>query len=138
MHIGKKDGTQKFIETFQKLNSYTKSILVLENCHYYKVNEVLELCEEIEIPMVLDVHHARVTKSEEYDIERVKATWKKRKPLAHISSGKDSLNDKSHADYISDEDIEKFRWLFHQFDVEIEAKKKELALEKLEKKILVS
>ncbi|MGL5725460.1 hypothetical protein, partial [Cetobacterium sp.] len=90
-------------------------------------------CEEIEIPMVLDVHHARVTNSEGYDVERVKATWKDRKPLAHISSGKDSVNDKSHADYISEEDVQRFEWLFQDFDVEVEAKKKELALEKLEK-----
>ncbi|WP_047383810.1 TIM barrel protein [Cetobacterium sp. ZWU0022] len=133
LHIGKKDGIQKFIETFKTLDDYTKSILVLENCHYYKVNEVLELCEKIEIPMVLDVHHARVTKSEEYDIERVKATWKDRKPLAHISSGKESEDDKSHADYISVGDVQRFEWLFQDFDVEVEAKKKELALEKLER-----
>ncbi|MGL6066358.1 MAG: hypothetical protein ACRC0R_04700 [Cetobacterium sp.] len=131
LHIGKKDGREKFRETFQSLDEYTKSILVLENCHYYTVNEVLELCESIEIPTVLDVHHARVTKSEDYDIERVKRTWKTRKPLAHLSSGRDYEADKSHADYISDADLEKFSMLFREFDVEIEAKRKELALQKI-------
>ncbi|MGL5761500.1 MAG: hypothetical protein ACRCXS_08880, partial [Cetobacterium sp.] len=53
-----------------------------------------------------------------------------RKPLAHISSGKDSVDDKSHSDYISEEDIKKYIWLFKEFDVEIEAKKKEKALKK--------
>ncbi|MGL5367590.1 MAG: hypothetical protein ACRDAG_04730, partial [Cetobacterium somerae] len=127
---GKKDGVEKFIQTYKELDSYTKSILVLENCHYYKANEVLELCEKIERPMVLDVHHARVTKDENYDVEKIKNSWKNKKPLAHISSGKDSIDDKSHSDYISEEDIKKYIWLFKDFDVEIEAKKKEKALKK--------
>ncbi|MGL4867476.1 MAG: hypothetical protein ACRC34_01695 [Cetobacterium sp.] len=135
LHIGKKDGVQKFIETFKKLDDFTKSILVLENCHYYKVDEVLELCQKIEIPFVLDVHHARVTKSENYDVEEIKKTWKTRKPLAHISSGRESEDDKSHADYISESDVRKFRTLFDEFDVEVEAKKKELALDRLEKSL---
>ncbi|MGL5917642.1 MAG: hypothetical protein ACRCYM_00125, partial [Cetobacterium sp.] len=103
--------------------------------HYYKVDEVLELCQKIEIPFVLDVHHARVTKSENYDIEEIKKTWKTRKPLAHISSGRESEDDKSHADYISEGDVRKFRTLFDEFDVEVEAKKKELALDRLEKSL---
>ena len=130
LHIGKKDGVEKFIQTYKELDSYTKSILVLENCHYYKANEVLELCEKIERPMVLDVHHARVTKDENYDVEKIKNSWKNKKPLAHISSGKDTIDDKSHSDYISEEDIKKYIWLFKDFDVEIEAKKKEKALKK--------
>lgn len=131
LHIGKKDAVDKFIETFKSLDEYTKSILVLENCHYYTVDEVLNLCEKIDVPMVLDVHHARITKSENYDVERIKKTWKNKKPLGHISSGKDFVDDKSHSDYIKDEDIKKYLWLFKEFDVEIEAKKKEKALEKV-------
>ncbi|MCQ8212065.1 hypothetical protein NON08_05945 [Cetobacterium somerae] len=130
LHIGKKDGIDKFIKTYNTLDDYTKSILVLENCHYYRATEVLELCEKMDISMVLDVHHARVTKDENYNIEKIKKTWKNKKPLAHISSGKDSIDDKSHSDYISDEDIKKYIWLFKDFDVEIEAKKKEKALKK--------
>jgi len=130
LHIGKKDGIEKFIETYKELDDYTKSILVLENCHYYKASEVLKLCEKIGIPMVLDVHHARVTKDENYDLEKIKKTWRDKKPLAHISSGKDWVDDKSHSDYISEEDIKKYIWLFKEFDVEIEAKKKEKALKK--------
>lgn len=137
LHIGKKNGIEKFIETYNRLDDYTKSILVLENCHYYKASEVLELCKEINIPMVLDVHHARVTKDENYDVEKIKNSWKSRKPLAHISSGKDSIDDKSHSDYISEEDIKKYIWLFKDFDVEIEAKKKEKALKKAEEMIRV-
>jgi UV DNA damage endonuclease len=128
LHIGKKDGAQKFLETFKKLDSFTKEILVLENCHYYKVMEVVELCEKLNIPMVLDVHHARITGSSPYDIERIKKTWKSKKPLAHISSGKSSEADRSHSDYISEKDRNDFLWLFHDFDVEVEAKKKENAL----------
>ncbi|MBC2852156.1 hypothetical protein H5J22_12180 [Cetobacterium sp. 8H] len=131
LHIGKKSGVEKFIETYMQLDDYTRSILVLENCHYYRANEVLELCERIGTPMVLDVHHARVTKDENYDVERIKRTWKDRKPLAHISSGKDFIDDKSHSDYISEEDIKKYRWLFQDFDVEVEAKKKEKALNEI-------
>lgn len=128
LHIGKKNATEKFKKTFEKIDEYTKSILVLENCHYYKVDEILKICQEIELPMVLDVHHARITKSETYDIDSIKKTWGNRRPLAHISSGKEKIDDKSHADYISEDDCKKFLWLFKEFDVEIEAKKKEKAL----------
>lgn len=51
--------------------------------------------------------------------------------LAHISSGKDVIDDKSHGDYITEWDIKKYMWLFQDFDVEVEAKKKEKALKKL-------
>lgn len=128
LHIGKMNAREKFKVTFEKLDDYTKSILVLENCHYYKVDNTLKLCQELGLPMVLDVHHARITKSENCDIEAIKKTWKGRKPLAHISSGKEAIDDKSHADYISKEDCKNFLWLFKEFDVEIEAKKKEEAV----------
>lgn len=131
LHIGKKNRVYKFIETYDRLDKDTKKILVLENCHYYKANEVLELCERLGVGMVLDVHHARVTKDESYDIERIKNTWRDRKPLAHISSGKDTIDDKSHGDYITEWDIKKYMWLFQDFDVEVEAKKKEKALKKI-------
>ncbi|MGL4980417.1 MAG: hypothetical protein ACRC40_00655 [Fusobacteriaceae bacterium] len=128
LHIGKSNELNKFEKTFERLEPFTKEILVLENCHHYKVDDVLKLCEKIDIPMVLDVHHARITDSS-YDVDRIKKTWKKRKPLAHISSGKSSLTDRSHSDYIAKDDYENFIWLFNDFDVEIEAKKKEKALE---------
>ncbi|MGL4403222.1 MAG: hypothetical protein ACRCTS_05840 [Fusobacteriaceae bacterium] len=129
LHIGKSNSIEKFQETFKRLEPFTKKILVLENCHYYKVNEVLELCENLDIPMVLDVHHARITDSESYDIDRIKKTWKEKKPLTHISSGKSGEKDRSHSDYITKEDCLNFLWLFNDFDVEVEAKKKEKALE---------
>nr|WP_307775909.1 hypothetical protein [uncultured Cetobacterium sp.] len=136
IHIGKKDGVEKFKEIYKnRLSLDLKKILRIENCHYYKVDEVLKLCEDLKISMILDVHHARVTESKDYDVDKIIKTWKKRKPLAHISSGKSFENDRSHSDYISLEDVKKFLWLFEKFDVEVEAKLKEKALKDLSEKL---
>ncbi len=135
LHLGKMKGAEKFKEVFKTLNKNIQQILVIENCHYYKVSEILEVAEELKIPMVLDVHHGRVSGSGDYDVEKIKATWKNERPLAHISSGKAFLSDKSHGDFIIEKDLEKFAWLFESFDVEIEAKKKEKALAEVELKL---
>lgn len=136
IHLGRMNAAKAFIDSFQRLPDEVKSILCLENCHYYKVDEVLEVCQILNLPMVLDVHHARITNSENYNLNAVKASWKEQKPLAHISSGKDSFLDKSHSDYISAVDIKHFFWLFRDFDVEIEAKKKENAVLKVKELLL--
>ncbi len=57
--------------------------------------------------------------------------WQEKRPLAHISSGKDFYNDKKHNDFILEEDIVKFKKYFYQFDIEIEAKQKEIAILKI-------
>ncbi|MEG0135261.1 MAG: hypothetical protein RR682_04545 [Cetobacterium sp.] len=132
IHIGKKSDSEKFELVFETLSPELKSLIRVENCHYYKVDEVLKLCKTLHIPMVLDVHHARVTNSENYDIDEIKKTWKKERPLAHISSGRDYITDRAHSDYILKEDVKDFLWLFKDFDVEIEAKKKEKAVEKVD------
>ena len=131
IHLGRKNASEDFLINFKKLSKNVTEILALENCHYYRVDEILKVCQILKLPMVLDVHHARITNSFDFDLDGIKKTWKDSKPLAHISSGKAFETDKSHSDYISEEDLKKYRWLFDEFDVEIEAKKKEKAVLKV-------
>lgn len=128
IHLGKKKSPEKFIKTFYTLPQELQEKLTIENCHYYTVRETLNVAKFLNIPMVLDVHHARITNSSSYPIDEIIKTWKNNIPIAHISSGKNFKLDKSHSDYISEEDLHTFLWLFKLFNVEIEAKKKEKAI----------
>ena len=87
--------------------------------------------------MVLDYHHFKVNKNnekiEDY-IERIFNTWDNI-PKIHFSSSKDKKNKRAHHDYINSEDfidfIEKIKFTKRDFDVMIEAKKKDEALFRL-------
>ena len=136
---GKKAGIKRFIENFNKLNNELKDMIVVENDDKsYNIRNVLSLCEKLDIPMVLDYHHYKVNKNnekiEDY-IERIFNTWKDDIPKIHFSSPKDKKNKRSHNDYINVDDfidfLEKIKFTNRDFDVMIEAKKKDDALFRL-------
>lgn len=137
IHLGRSNASEEFIKIFRSLPKYLQNILAIENCHYYSVNETLKVAQILKIPMVLDVHHGRITNSKNYSLEEIKSSWKNKnfKPIAHISSGKTFEKDKSHNDFIIFEDVKKFSWLFENFNVAVEAKKKNLAIEDLKEKL---
>lgn len=97
---------------------------------------MLKICDEVEIPMVLDLHH-QCTKNDE-DIfpylSPIFSTWNKEKtpPKIHLPSPKDEKNFRSHADLVEIESflsfLENAKGLNRNFDVMIEAKKKDAAL----------
>ncbi len=136
---GKRLGIQRFINNFNKLNNDLKKLIVLENDdRSYNIRNVLSLCEKLNIPMVLDYHHFKVNKNNEKIenyIERIFNTWKDEVPKIHFSSPKDKKNKRSHNDYIDSSDfidfIEKIRFTNKDFDVMIEAKKKDDSLFRL-------
>lgn len=82
--------------TLEELSKFT-----LENDEFnYSINEVVEVCHELSIPAVFDIHHQRVynnkfglshdTLEEEFLLAR--ETWKGRKwQRLHISSPKNGL-----------------------------------------------
>ena len=73
------------------------------------------------------------SQSFEVYIQKIFKLSKNKVPLAHISSplGVDKKNFKSHSEYISNEDLIEFQKYFDIFDIEIEAKGKELAVKKV-------
>ena len=143
MHIGSSQGGKKasikrFINNFNELNENLKKLIILENDDkVFNIRNVLKVCETLNIPMVLDYHHFKINKNnekiEDY-IERIFNTWKST-PKIHFSSPRDRVNKRSHNDYINSDDfidfIEKIKFTNADFDVMIEAKKKDEALFKL-------
>ncbi|MBR6690711.1 MAG: UV DNA damage repair endonuclease UvsE [Bacilli bacterium] len=136
---GKRLGIKRFIDKFNKLNKDLQKLIVVENDDKsYNIRNVLSLCEKLNIPMVLDYHHFKVNKNnekiEDY-IERIFNTWKDDIPKIHFSTPKDKKNKRSHNDYINVDDfidfIEKIKFTKKDFDVMIEAKKKDEALFRL-------
>jgi len=137
--FGKKAGIKRFINNFNTLNDNLKKLIVVENDdRSFNIRNVLSLCEKLDIPMVLDYHHFKVNKNnekiEDY-IERIFNTWKDDVPKIHFSSPKDKKNKRSHSDYINVDDfidfLERIKFTNRDFDVMIEAKKKDDALFRL-------
>ena len=97
--FGDKEATmQRFRENYARLNQDIKNRLVLENDDVcYSVQDLLPLCEELNIPMVLDFHHHNIifdadkiregTKDVVDLFPRILATWKRKNitPKMHYS-----------------------------------------------------
>ena len=142
---GKKEGIKRFINNFHEYPEEITSRLIIENDDKtYTAKEVLNLCENLNIPMVLDVHHHNCNNNgeevEEF-IERIFNTWNKENnpPKIHFSSPREFQNDRKHADYIDGYDfvafVEKVKTLDRDFDVMLECKMKDDALYKLSQDI---
>lgn len=146
IHIGgatgsKEEGIKRFINNFNKISKGISSLLILENDDKtYNVKEVLNICNSVKVPMVLDVHHHNCNNEgediEEY-LERVFNTWQNEHfpPKIHFSSPREFENDRKHSDFINPEEfnafINKARNLNKDFDVMLECKEKDIALYKL-------
>ena len=135
---GKRESIKRFIENFNKLDEDIKKLIVLENDDKsFNIRNVLNICEKLNIPMVLDYHHFRINRNnekiEDY-IERIFSTWTTT-PKIHFSSPKDKKNKRGHSDYINSDDfikfLEKIKFTNRDFDVMIEAKQKDDALFRL-------
>ena len=135
---GKKESIKRFIDNFNKLPDSVKKLIVLENDDKsFNIRNVLNICETLNIPMVLDYHHFKVNKNNEKIqnyIVRIFNTWNGI-PKIHFSSPKDKKNRRAHHDYIDVDDfidfIERIKFTNRDFDVMIEAKKKDEALFRL-------
>ncbi|MGC5325064.1 UV DNA damage repair endonuclease UvsE [Brevibacillus sp. SYSU BS000544] len=115
--------------------------LVVENDDTsFTMLEVLDLCERVGLPMVLDIHHHHcVNNGEEiaHFIPRIIATWGERNPKMHFSSPRSDEDFKSHADNLIVEDFLTFMDLVknHDLDIMLECKNKDEALLKLRKEL---
>ena len=143
MYKNKNDSILRFYEGFENLDEKLKKRIILENDDKsFNAQDVLSICNEIKIPMVLDVHHHNCNKCEielKDLLNEAFDTWKNQKliPKIHYSSPKDSKNFRNHADYINIEEFSKFlevaKGVDRDFDIMLEAKQKDNALLKLRK-----
>ncbi|MCJ1286404.1 UV-damage endonuclease [Xylographa opegraphella] len=97
--FGDKEATlERFRENYKRLSPEIKKRLVLENDDVsWSVHDLLPLCEELNIPMVLDFHHNNIIFDSEHIREgtkdimdlypRILATWKRKNitPKMHYS-----------------------------------------------------
>ena len=140
LHIGgvygdKEMATKRFVDNFNLLPQHLQDILCFENDDKsYCASEVLNICQSVKRPMVLDWHHNRCLPSgkpvSDY-IEAIYATWSVSdlKPKVHLSTGKESKIDRRHAEYISIEDLYScLSDTSYKFGIMLECKKKEQAL----------
>lgn len=143
IHVGGTYGDKpatikRFIKNFQLLPESVKSRLVLENDDkpaQYGVEDLYEIWKECGTPITFDYHHHRCYNDpmpERKALELAAKTWPTGiRQLCHYSSAKKLHEDASvimraHADYVY-EPIEDYGM---ELDIEIEAKAKELAVQK--------
>lgn len=137
IHGGKSGRSARLIDVLRGLPENIRSRIALENDEYaYSAGEILDVCRAAGVPMVFDAHHHIVReKLESYDHKSVavmlaaaRETWPVPEwQLVHISNGRESFNDRHHSDLIETMPAA-FR---HAPWIEVEAKQKELAIEKL-------
>jgi UV DNA damage endonuclease len=146
IHVGglygdKNTSAKRFVSNFNALPSYIKERITLENDDkIYTAGDVLDICRQLCVPMVLDIHHDWCNSdgtSIDSILEDIFDTWKGQAlmPKIHVSSPKGGKNFRGHADYIDPEFFLGFldaaKKIGQDFDVMIEAKDKDLALFKL-------
>lgn len=135
IHTGSAKGNYKerFINNARQLPRCILDKIYLENCHSVDIVNVLDICQQLNIKPLSDLHHNRVYGNINIDIvlNSIKSLWKNIKPVAHISSGREFINDKAHNDYITLSDLKLFSKYFGVFDFEVEAKLKDKAIIKI-------
>ncbi|RQW84649.1 MAG: UV DNA damage repair endonuclease UvsE [Geobacter sp.] len=136
---GKEATLQRFQANFPLLSERVRSRLALENDDIsYTVKDLLPVCEQLDIPLVYDVHHHRCNPdglTVEEATRHAMATWRchGREPWVHISSRRNSWgegNPRLHADYIDPDDFPGC-WQGLELTIDVEAKAKELAVRRL-------
>ncbi|MEG4320935.1 MULTISPECIES: UV DNA damage repair endonuclease UvsE [unclassified Microcoleus] len=137
IHGGKGDRATQLKSVIRDLPESIRSRLTFENDEYaYSSSEIIEVCLDTAVPMVFDAHHHVIHEHlESYDDPNVaemlaaaRTTWSVPElQLVHISNGKEFFADPRHSDLITEmpESYYQAPW------IEVEAKFKELAIEKL-------
>lgn len=150
LHVGglygdKEKAIERFKMNFVKLPDRISKRIMLENDDKsFTVADVLGICEELSIPMVLDVHHHNCANNgepiEEF-LPRIFDTWKQDEypPKIHFSSPKNIKEFRSHADYIDYSEFVEFLNKAKRFnqdvDFMLECKMKDKALLELADKL---
>jgi UV DNA damage endonuclease len=137
IHGGKGGRSEKLIDVIGGLPDGIRTRLGLENDEYaYSAEQIVEVCKAAGVPMVFDAHHHVVKEglsSFEHPsvaemLAKARDTWADpAHQLTHISNGRTGFNDRAHSDYIDvmPSSYRQAPW------IEIEAKFKELAIQKV-------
>jgi len=142
IHVGgvygeKVEAKKRFIRVFNKLPEQLKNHIVLENDDKsYIINDVMKIHNHTGVKVVLDIHHhICCNDGSELDLKSVFNTWNGKCPKIHISSPKSNKEFRSHADIIDFDYCKEFlkQAEGYEFDVMIEAKGKDLAVDKFKK-----
>lgn len=143
LHIGgvykdKQSSIERFKENYIKLPDRIRKRLMLENDDkVYSARDVLDICEDLRVPMVLDVHHHNCVNNGEPLVDMLDDifnTWNGEyfNPKIHFSTPKSCKDFRSHADDIDIGEFKEFLDLAKKagrdFDVMLEAKNKDTAL----------
>ena len=137
---GKKASITRFTNNFYKLPVEIQNMIALENDDkVFTIEDVLEICEKLSIPCVLDYHHYICHHDKDLDLflPRILATWRGKTPKMHFSSPKSKLKKdfRSHHDYIHSDSFILFLDILKQYDMDVdimlEAKEKDNALFRL-------
>lgn len=140
--FGKEKSITRFINNFRKLEPCIQKSIIIENDDkIYDVNDVLDLCNKIDVPFVLDYHHHICNNKSNIDLKdyipKIFATWGNKTPKIHFSSPKSKLKKefRSHNDYIDVFSFIEFINILKPFninvDIMLEAKEKDDALFRL-------
>jgi UV DNA damage endonuclease len=142
IHGGKSNRSKQLISVIRNLDHSVRSRLTLENDERcYSVSELLDIYAATDVPVVFDSHHftfnqATMTFDEAY--LQTMSTWSKVKPLQHISNTEPGLEQaafnkrRAHSDYIhSIPEQQLADMLANTIDVDVEAKRKNLAIQKI-------
>lgn len=148
LHVGgaygdKSAALARFAEGFARLSPEAQSRLTVENDdRTFSADEVVGLCERLQIPAIFDfLHHKLNPTAETWDdglvplLERVVGTWGTRVPKLHLSSPRDFTT--AHADFVEMTDFVQAVDALAKFggdapyDLMLEAKMKDVALLKL-------
>lgn len=140
IHVGgiygdKKSAIKRFISNYNKLPSFVKKRLVIENDDKsYSLNDCLEISSKISIPIVFDFfHHECLNNAESYVEGLVLAmkTWNNRdgKIITHYSNQKKDGRKGSHSETIDLKEFQTFliQTSSYDFDIMLEVKDKELS-----------
>ena len=147
LHIGSSKPTKyeallRFKDNFNKLSNELKNLIILENDDKtYTVSDTLTLCEELNIPMVLDYHHfiCNHEKNEKINklLPRIIKTWDNTNlnPKMHFSTSINSKQKRNHSTYLNYNFFIKFLKLLKplntDIDIMLEAKGRDEALFRL-------
>lgn len=142
IHGGKSGRSEQLVKLIRQLPEAIRSRLALENDEYsYSASEILEVCRAARVPMVFDAHHhvvhEKLNSYEDPSIAKIlraaRETWPVPEwQLVHISNGREFFNDRHHSDLI---DVMPSAYCNAPW-IEVEAKLKELAIEKLKNESL--
>ena len=144
IHLGgaygdKKASMKRFVKNFPRLPESVRSRLTLENddkASMYSVKDLYYgIYKEIGIPIVFDYHHHQFCTggmSEQEALEMALSTWGDIKPVTHYSESRrdeqkdETIRVQAHSDYV----YNKIEMYGNDFDIMVEAKAKELAVDK--------